>query len=278
MFTTNCLRSFLHHTIRLLVIVACLGGFAYQANAQDGLVIPTTHPRVWWTPERLQQARVWWSSHSFTPHSDDPWELAFAYVMTGNTQYGQAAVNLLMNFTISQDELDRVASDTYRWSPWVPIVYDWCYNLMTPTQVSTFMARYNNYTSILIAKEWGGPGFEGNNYYWGYLQNELNWAIATYYENPTAQTFLDDALVTRWQNGVLPYLCGRRQGRGTSGGIEVWLGDARVCRRAFHHGRSHGTGPLQRDQLVQGSCIQYDLRYVIDPHQFDLDAVFLRDR
>ena len=61
--------------------------------------------------------------------------------MTGNTTYGNIAVNLLMNFTIPQSELDGVASDTYRWNQWVPIVYDWCYNLMTPAQVSTFMAR-----------------------------------------------------------------------------------------------------------------------------------------
>ena len=38
--------------------------------------------------------------------------------------------------------------------------------------------------SIMDAKSWGGPGFEGNNYYWGYLSNELNWAIATYYITP----------------------------------------------------------------------------------------------
>ena len=134
MTTTNGMRYFLRHAFGLLVMVACLNGLAYEANAQNGLVIPTTHPRVWWTPERLQQARTWWSSHSFTPDSDDPWGNAFRYVMTGETQYGQAAVNMLMNFTISQSELDGVASDDYRWNDWVPVVYDWCYNVMTPTQ------------------------------------------------------------------------------------------------------------------------------------------------
>jgi hypothetical protein len=44
-----------------------------------------------------------------------------------------------------------------------------------------------------------------SNYYWGVFRNELNWGIATYYENPMAQTFLTDALVTRWQNSFLPY-------------------------------------------------------------------------
>jgi hypothetical protein len=44
--------------------------------------------------------------------------------MTGNTTYGQAAINLLMNFTISNSELASVASDNYRWNDWVPVVYD----------------------------------------------------------------------------------------------------------------------------------------------------------
>jgi hypothetical protein len=44
-----------------------------------------------------------------------------------------------------------------------------------------------------------------NNYFWGYLRNELNWAVASYYENPMADTFLNDALVTRWQNAFVPY-------------------------------------------------------------------------
>jgi Heparinase II/III-like protein len=83
---------------------------------------------------------------------------------------------------------------------------------MTASQRSTFMARYNGYTQTMMNKSWGGPGLEGNNYYWGILRNELNWGIATYYENPMAQTFLNDALVTRWQNGVLPYFAGPDKG------------------------------------------------------------------
>jgi len=206
---------FLRHTLRILVMVACLHGVVHEVRAQDGLVVPTAHPRIWWNAERLDRARAWWPAHAFTPSSDDPQGNAFRYLMTGETQYARTAINLLMNFTIPQAQLDGVASDDYRWSPWVPIVYDWCYDLMTPTEVSTFIARYNNYTSILIGKPWGGPGSEGNNYFWGYLVNELNWAIATYYENPMAQTFLNDALVTRWQNGVLPYFAVALKG-GTS--------------------------------------------------------------
>ena len=176
------------------------------------LNVPTGHQRLWWTPARIQTAQAWWANHSFVPAPDDAYGNAFAYVMTGNTTYGNAAVNLLMGFSISDGEINSVASDNYRWTDCVPVVFDWCHDLMTPTQISTFMARYNYYTSKVINMTWGGPGFEGNNYYWGYLRNELNWAIATYYENPWAQTFLHDALVTRWQNGVLPYFAGLDKG------------------------------------------------------------------
>ena len=194
------------------------------------LNVPTNHQRIWWTPSRIAIARNWWSTHSFVPLTDGDtstiaWQNMFAYIITGNKTYGNFVVNLLMNFTISQSSLDGVASDTYRWNDWVPVAYDWCYDLMTSDQVSTFMARYNNYTSIMIAKSFGGPGNPQTDYYWGILCNELNWAIATYYENPMAQTFLNDGLVTRWRNDLLNYFAtlnpGGMQDEGTEYGTAM---------------------------------------------------------
>jgi hypothetical protein len=170
-----------------------------------GLIIPTEHPRLWWTPERLQQSRDWYHQNPFTPRDGNAWENVFVYMVTGDLQYGRAAVQMLMNFTISEQELAGVASDNYRWADWVAPVYDWTYDLMTPSQRQTFTDRYNRYVDILSHHDFGGPGYESNNYYWGYLRNELSWGIATYYENPMAQTFIDHALITRWQDGFLPY-------------------------------------------------------------------------
>jgi hypothetical protein len=177
----------------------------YDTLQTNNIVVPASHMRLWWTPARLTQARAWYAAHPFTPDSTDAYNNALVYLMTGNTQYAQTAINLLMSFTISDSELQGVASDTYRWNDWVPVVYDWLYNQMTPAQQTTFMARYNNYVSIMMTKPWGGPGMDGNNYYWGYLRNEIDWAIATYYENPLAFTFLQDALVTRWDDSFLPW-------------------------------------------------------------------------
>ena len=52
------------------------------------------------------------------------------------------------------------------------------------------------------------------NYYWGYWRSALDWAITSAQDgNPLATTFLNDALITRWQNSFLPYAAGGR-GRG----------------------------------------------------------------
>jgi hypothetical protein len=174
-------------------------------NASNGLTVPQAHARIWWTAARLAAAKQWYAANPFTPSSTDALNNALLYVLTGNNTNAQNAISQLMNFTISSSELAGVASDNYRWGQWVPIVYDWCYNAMTAAQQQTFMTRYNGYTDIIMQKSWGGPGMPASNYFWGYLSNEFNWAIATYYENAKAQTYLQDALVTRWQNSFLPY-------------------------------------------------------------------------
>ena len=186
---------------------------AELASILSTLSIPTSPlDRLWWTPARIQQAQAWFAQTSYVPGTDNPEDDAFAYVATGNTQDGMLAVTDLLSYGISTSELLAVALNDYRWSPWVPVVFDWCYNLMTPTQISTFISEYNNYTQIALSKNWGGPGMESNNYYWGYTMNALDWALASYYINPEAPTFLYDTLVTRWQDGVLPYFAGAGAG------------------------------------------------------------------
>src|SRR5262252_7643187 len=59
------------------------------------LTIPTGHPHLWWTPERITRARAWVQAHNFQPDSSDPLAQAFAYVATGNTTYAQNAITWL---------------------------------------------------------------------------------------------------------------------------------------------------------------------------------------
>ncbi len=185
----------------------------FDPSVSDGLTIPQGHPRILFNAEplRIEQAQAYYAEHPLNP-GNDPLGNALKYVVTGDTTAAQNAITAIMNFTISDAELQGTASDNYRWNGWVPIAYDWVHDAMTPDQQQTFMDRYNYYAYTMMNKSWGGPSMVANDYFWGYFANELNWAVATYYENPMAQTFLDDALITRWQNSFLPWAAGPGRG------------------------------------------------------------------
>jgi hypothetical protein len=182
-----------------------------QADTIDGLTIPQSHPRLFWTPARIAQAQAWYASHSFTPSSTDWVGQAAKYVLTGNASACAPAISWAVGETLDPS---GTASDQARWDgESVILTYDWCYNAMSDAQRSTIMNKWNGYVSTLNTKSWGGPGMENSNYYWGYLRNSLEWGIATYYEQPSiAGGFIDNALVTRWQNGVVPFFNGRGKG------------------------------------------------------------------
>ena len=173
-----------------------------QTAADFGLQIPSSHPRVWWTPERLTQARAWYAANPFTPRSDDYLGQAFRYLMTGERQYARSAIDYAMTVELATS---GVASNGARWYGEIVILtYDWCYDQMTATERATLRDRWNGYLEALRLKDWGGPTMPQSNYFWGYLRNQIEWALATWYENPMAATFLNDALVTRWQNAFMP--------------------------------------------------------------------------
>jgi Domain of unknown function (DUF4082)/Bacterial Ig-like domain/FG-GAP-like repeat/FG-GAP repeat len=198
-----------------------------EVPSVEGLDIPAGHtlPRLWFTPERLAQARAWYAAHPFAPEANRPLDNAFVYQMTGDTTVAARAVADLLNFTVSNTELNATQSNAYRWGDWVPVVFDWCFNQMTPDQRTAVTTRYNFYTDTIMGKIWGGPGFFSNNYYWGYWRNALNWGIATYGDNPKAETYIHDALANRWTNNFVPWAAGKGAGgvslEGTMYGREV---------------------------------------------------------
>jgi hypothetical protein len=129
------------------------------------------------------------------------------YLLTGDTTMAQDAVSWATNFAISASELSGVASNNARWNgEQVMLVYDWCFNYMTPSQRQTIITRWNGYLGILMQKLWGGPSMPYNNYFWGYWRDEIEFGLETYYDSTANATiFLNDALVTRWQNSFLPW-------------------------------------------------------------------------
>ena len=182
-----------------------------------GFSIPKDHPRLWFTPERLAQARTWLLAHPINPNAlpNDVGAIqrAMNCVVLGDTAACRAAIDHAMTITLPAPT--NVSCDACRWNGEIAILtYDWAYNYMTPSERSTFITRWNGYLSGWMTKPWGGVGMEQNNYYWGYLRNELEWGITSFGDNPQADTFLTDSLVTRWRNSFLPVAL-----NGSSGGV-----------------------------------------------------------
>jgi hypothetical protein len=174
------------------------------------LDIPSGHPRLWWTADRLAAAKTWVHDNAFTPSSDDPLELSLDYVLNGNVTSARAAIDQLMALDIP---LSGTASDPFRWyGEWAIVTYDWCFDQMTSSERATILSRWNAAVAYWNAASWGAVGMEADNYYWGYLRNSLLWGMATFGENPQAQGFIDAAMNTRFESSFLPYA--KKDGRG----------------------------------------------------------------
>ncbi len=206
---------------------------ACVASVLNALAIPNAPGgRLWWNAARLAMAQTWWTSNSYNPNlvgSFSPAGLntfeawAFAYLMTGTTSYATSAVAVLPAYTVPAHELNYTAQDDYRWYPQIAMVFDWLMNEMTPAQIAKFTSLYNCYSQIVLSNSWGGPGSAGSNYYWGYMVNSFNFAIASYYQNPMSWTILYHDLVTRWENDAIVYQAGIGQSGsfGGKGGVPI---------------------------------------------------------
>ncbi|TMQ31489.1 MAG: hypothetical protein E6K70_22630 [Planctomycetota bacterium] len=180
--------------------------------ATNGLTIPKDHPRIWWSPERLEQGRRWLAKTHLQPRADNVWDNALCYVLTRQKAYARPVITAMLAYQIPEERLRQESVDLYRWNDWFPVVFDWTYGAMTPDERQKPIEKYKGYVDGIRNKPWGGPKMPASNYYWGYFRNELNWAIATYHENPMAQTFLEHALSTRWQDSFLPFAAEQAKG------------------------------------------------------------------
>jgi hypothetical protein len=201
---------------------ATVGAFTAPAEASPvkagGLSVPQGHPRLWWNAERLARAKAWYAANPFTPRASDPQNLALHYVVSGDTGSARAAINWLMGLTFG---VGGIASDPARWHGENAIlVFDWCHDQMTPAERATIIERWNGYITALEDKTWGATGMEGNNYYWGYLRNGIEWGIATYHENPMAEAILSRAMNTRWAQSFVPYAATAGAGGATHEGSQ----------------------------------------------------------
>jgi hypothetical protein len=179
----------------------------------NGFSIPRAHPRLWWTPTRLAQARTWLADHPFTPGATDYLHVAWKHVVAGTDC--SPAVAWAMNHQVPARQYSANAngSDIARWTGEDAfIVYDWCHDQLTSEQRLAFLGNiagtgkgWNDYLTGISQQQWGGPHMKQNNYNWGNLRNNIEYAIATYSENTVvAESLLADAIVTRWMKNFVP--------------------------------------------------------------------------
>lgn len=174
------------------------------------MTIPATHPRLWWTPERITRAKAWVQKTGFAPKGNDiQLERALAHAVTGASC--AEAISWAVGYEIPSFE---GVSDALRWEgDRVVTIYDWCYDEMTADQRKTIVDRWTTAITKASKLNYGGPElFENNNYYWGYLRNDITFGIASYGENSSAPAMLEDGLVTRWEKDFLPFAKGRGLG------------------------------------------------------------------
>ena len=203
-----------------VAVMTVCGCIALESPADSlALNIPDAHPRLFWTPERLSQARAWHRTNSFTPTTNPSslnyiYDQLLKYVLTGDAAQCTTAINWALSHTITDQRLQSsVSFDEARWyGEQIILAYDWCYDQWTPAQRSTLIDRWNRYFSLISAKPWGGPTMPTSNYFWGYLRNEFEWGVATKGDNPDWQKHVDFALNSRWTGSFVPYTA--ESGRG----------------------------------------------------------------
>ncbi len=205
-------------------LLASLGAIAApQAAHAVTLDVPQDHPRLWYGAQanspgaaRLARARAYLPGH---PLDLDHWQdstrmrnHALQSLLTGDSgepdQPGEAPAGCVAAVDWLRD-FDFPSADQARWSGEDAIlIYDWCHAYIDPADRAEIIGSWNARLAELNGEWWGGPGMPANNYYWGYLRNSLLWGIASYHENPQAQSFIDEALTTRYASTFLPWYQG----------------------------------------------------------------------
>lgn len=177
-----------------------------------GMAIPAAHPRLWFNPERLARARAWLAAHPFTPPTSEDrdggyGDVALHGLLTDNaTGSCTRAITWGLSRLGDVDDTGGVACDACRWTgEQLILIYDWCYPHFTPAQRTTYRTAMAAGLQAWSRKSWGGPEMFQNNYYWGYLRNELEWSIASYDDDPAwAEAMLDWVFAQRLAQGFDP--------------------------------------------------------------------------
>ena len=227
----------------LVSLCACPSTLA-QTYTTHGFSFPVQHPRLWipYGSTQLATAKTWAAANpvncsSETAQSSYACE-AFYHVTTGSDC--SAAVTWAANTNQSAPVGDwpppasstattGAGSDVMRWAGEdAMLVFDWCHDQWTSTQISNFVSAMRTWVSNLDQQNYSGylercigpqspPGTcNGNivpgdydNYYFGHLRDDLEWGIVSYGDNGTGPGSNADNAIdwgrTRWQHMVTDF-------------------------------------------------------------------------
>lgn len=171
--------------------------------------------------------------------TNDPYQFqshyaALMYQLTGDIRYGNLAVQL-WDAELNAEEAqmnDRgypeIAGDSYLNASHIlkdgNLTYDWAYDLLSDSQKQRWIALANQAVFNIwnpSQAEWGGKPLPwsgwgtdqpGNNYYMSHLQATLYTGLATYGDNPEADSILNNFRFTRVENVLAPYVNDYLQG------------------------------------------------------------------
>ncbi len=220
-----------HRTLRILGASSLFLLWAATAGAQSAHFpqpIPASHPRIWWNEERIATAQEWFRANHFEPYDEmtliqgafEPMFNAFGYVATPAGTAGRETY-CTRAFQFAQAALDEILQNTpgnntcdeCRWNgEAIIVIYDWCHDVLSNDQRDTVVSGVNQFLSYYNDVYWGGTTsieggatFAESNYFNGYMRNNILWGLASYGENPEAETFLEHGLVARWEEVFLEH-------------------------------------------------------------------------
>jgi len=173
-------------------------------NAIDGLIIPASHPRLFWNAAKLAQAQQWWAGHSYTPNSTnpnpfDPYDTLFACEMSNNQSWCSAQINWAVNMSETSC-YQSVGCDSMRvYGEAVMLTYDWLYAQMTPAQRTSIINNWNTWQNYLdVTNTWGNTTMPSSNYFAGAFRTDFGFGVATFGDNANAANFVNYGLNNRW--------------------------------------------------------------------------------
>ena len=163
------------------------------------------------------------------------WQAALMYKVKGDASYGTFAVQRIDKLVADEEALiatnnvPYVARDSFldigQWIGDVALVYDWCYDLLTPTQRTRWLNYMNqsvynvwNQASARWGGTWNGTAWTGgfaspgngwaandpyNNYYYSFLRATMLLGLATNGDDARATTWINQFRTTKLGNQLL---------------------------------------------------------------------------